>query len=110
MLTYSQALLKLGNKENKKVANNTYLVKNTNGTIGVKLHGTQVVVILPGNTFSLYSGGYRTVTTKQRINAFSPARVYQERGRWFVTVSPENPHISDFYEGITVDEKGEIIT
>ncbi len=69
-------------EKGKKLANNTYLVKTEHG-FGVKLHDTIVVEIRPC-VYILKTGGWLTQTTKERINAFSPARISQSKSIWYV--------------------------
>ena len=68
----------------KKLKNNTYLVRLDSETIGVQLHQTIVVKIHNDGTYTLNSGGWQTVTTKQRINEYSPVRVNQRKYQWYV--------------------------
>lgn len=76
---------KRGNKRpTKKLGNNTYLVRLDPETIGVQLHQTVVVKIHSDGTYTLNSGGWQTVTTKQRINEYCPVRVSQRKYQWFV--------------------------
>lgn len=75
----------------------TRLVKTERG-YGIKLHQTVVVEILPKNEYVLNSGGWRTVTTKERINLYSPVRVYSEKRIWYVI--PGNK--TEFYDGIRI--------
>jgi hypothetical protein len=84
MKTYEEAEAALGTKKSKKVDNNTHLERLTENSIGVKLHSTHVVVYFKNGTTVLNSGGYKTVTTKDRMNKFSSAQVYQTKGEWFV--------------------------
>jgi hypothetical protein len=63
----------------KPVANNTRIVKVDENTLGVKLHNTVVVQIHNDGTYTLNNGGYLTKTTKDRINEYSPARLYQKK-------------------------------
>jgi hypothetical protein len=90
--------LNRGRNGRRKVANNTYLYPANDG-IAVRLHATDVVVIHPDNTYTLNSGGWRTVTTKARINEFSPARVSSHNGIWYAGEYP-------FVDGIRVDANG----
>ena len=55
-------------KDSRKIANNTYL-KRRGQDIAVMLHETDIVIFHPNNTFTLNSGGYRTRTTKARMNS-----------------------------------------
>jgi hypothetical protein len=72
------------NRPTKKLGNNTYLVRIDSETIGVKLHNTIVVTIHQDGTYTLDSGGWQTVTTKQRINEYCPVRVNQRKHQWYV--------------------------
>jgi len=68
----------------RKLENHTYLWPTRDGSYAVRLHATDVVTIHADGTFTLDTGGWYTVTTKDRINRYSPARVYSERGVWCV--------------------------
>lgn len=115
-MNYEKAVATLKNRPSKKVANNTYLVREVEG-VAVKLHQTNVVTFKPDGNVILNSGGWRTVTTKERINRYSPARVYSEGGVWFVyykddygsqTYQPDDctDHRATFFDGMMVDSKG----
>lgn len=84
MKSFTEAVEKLGTRNSRKLANNTYLEKQPDGTIAVRLHSTNVVIYSPDGTITLNSGGWRTPTTKDRINTYSPLLVSQERGIWYV--------------------------
>lgn len=94
-MDFQTATATLKNRESKKVGNNTYLVRISPETIGVRLHNTVVVRIHSDGTYTLNSGGWRTVTTKARINEFCPVRVSQKNYDWFVSGEP-------FHDGIRV--------
>jgi len=72
------------NRPTKKLKNNTYLVRIDSDSIGVQLHNTIVVTIHKDGTYTLNSGGWQTVTTKQRINEYCPVRVNQRKFQWYV--------------------------
>lgn len=71
MFTYQDAMEIIGNRTQKKVANNTYLVALPD-SIGVRLHDTIVVQLYANGQVSFNSGGYQTSTTKNRMQRFSP--------------------------------------
>lgn len=71
-------------RSTKKLGNNTYLVRIDAESIGVQLHNTVVVTIHKDGTYTLNSGGWRTVTTKNRINEYCPVRVNQRKYEWYV--------------------------
>ena len=60
----------------------------TNGRITVVYHNTMVVDVTPEH-ITLDTGGWKTVTTKRRMNQASTQfnlgyTVYQQKGQWFV--------------------------
>ena len=99
---------KLWNESRKrKLGNNTYLVEcmpdseSGKPIYGIKLHQTVVVRYYPNGMLALDSGGWLTVTTKQRMNAFTPhsVHIHQKNREWFVC-SPD--YDGGFYDGLTV--------
>jgi len=56
-------------------------------------------MIRPDGTYRLYSGGWYTLTTKDRIRRFSPCFLSQTNGVWHVGDTP-------FYEGMLIDAEG----
>lgn len=86
----------------RKLAHNTYLV--TDGApewYAVRLHSTNVVTYYQDGSVGLDSGGWRTVTTKDRINRFSPLRVWGDKGAWYVALSPVSTCIVAFADEMT---------
>jgi hypothetical protein len=93
-MTYEQAQQQykkariINGEKRKKLSNNTYLLKDGEQYC-VRLHNTIVVRIFPDNTYVLNSGGWQTRTTKERINNFSPANIYQRNKIWFFSNGEE---------------------
>lgn len=83
----------------RKLANNTYLTRVNTSTIAVQLHGTSVVTYHADGRIVFASGGYRTMTTKARINEFSPADVFQAKGVW--TAYMDKSCSAIFADGLT---------
>ena len=81
--SYAAALSYLGNKQDRPAANNTRLIKREGGRIALRLHSTDIVTWNADGSATLNTGGWRTVTTKSRINAATSARLYQKGGVWF---------------------------
>lgn len=83
---YESANSFLGNKQERKLANNTLIVRGAEDSIGVVLHRTTIVRYYPDGRIQLDSGGWRTVTTKQRINQLLPYpwRLDQTKYEWHV--------------------------
>lgn len=101
-MTHAEAVNMVKGKRNakrRKVGNNTYAEILHDNSVGIMLHSTYVVKIHEDNTYTLQTGGWQTVTTKDRINQYSPVRVYQRNYEWFVKINgKEYP----FMEGMVV--------
>ena len=82
-MTYSQAGDLLGLRQAKKLTYNTTLRRDKDDFV-VRLYQTDIVRICEDGTYVLNTGGFYTVTTKERINRYSPVSVYQHKGEWFL--------------------------
>ena len=86
------------NRKTRKVGNNTYAEILEDGSVGIVLHNTCVVKIHPDNSATLNTGGWYTSTTKDRINKYSPVRVYQKKGKWYLNDG------TSYEDGVTVTD------
>ncbi len=104
----------LGSKQVRKIANNTYARwKDATRDIAICLHSTDVVTFHDDGTITLNSGGYRTVTTKDRINGIlpRPLGVYSNKGVWTLYRKGNNPcTVSEFYDGMRFTTDGDMVT
>lgn len=85
--TYAEADAMLGNRSGKVVANNTKLERTFCDQIGLTYHDTMIVCWHPNGHIELAANGWRTVTTKDRINRVVRAHgynVFQKDHVWFV--------------------------
>lgn len=101
----------LGKRDRRKVANNTYLFRAADNTIHLRLHETDVVVYHPnGGGMTLDTGGWFTVTTKDRINAALPGgfRIYSVKGNWFLHRNIRDLPDVPFVDRMTLWPDGEI--
>ena len=105
MLTYESAQRMLGKRPTKKLARNTYL-RMEDGNAVIRFWETDVIVISPEDIYTLNSGGYLTTTTKERLNSFSPARISQEKGLWYICARDSRKLFAD---GVRVDSSGNVI-
>ena len=82
--------------------------------IAIKLHRTDIVLLSPDNKYQLFSGGYMTSTTKQRLNNLTPAEIIQKDFGWYVLRNPAGgkgkDNLIEFYDGIKVDMHGQVIS
>ena len=67
----------------KKIANNTLRIRYTDGREAIRLHTTDILTFQNGRC-TYNSGGWRTVTTKDRMNTYGPARITQAAGIWYI--------------------------
>ena len=80
----ANALLSGRYHNGRKLENNTYLSRLDDKTIAVRLHATDVVTYHKDGRIVLDTGGWQTVTTKDRLNNYSPVRVFARDRRWYV--------------------------
>jgi len=80
----TQMVLGKRNRGQRKIGNNTYAYIECDGSVSVELHGTKVVRFYQNGLVQLNSGGWRTSTTKQRINKYSPVKIFQKNFEWFL--------------------------
>ncbi len=81
----THALSLLNGRKTRKLASNTYARTLENGAVAVKLHATDILTFNPDGTVTVNSGGYKSNTTKARVNALLPSgfpRLYQSKGVW----------------------------
>lgn len=85
-LNYADCVRLCSKRGVKKIAGNT-TVRIENGRAIIRLHSTDIITITPhegGDEYTLSTGGWRTTTTKARINTFTPFGVYQRNYQWFL--------------------------
>lgn len=72
---------------------NTYIIREDDESISVRYHATNIVNVTEDGVITLNSGGYRTHTTKSRLNEIarlgqdgydSVFTVHQSNFEWFV--------------------------
>ena len=101
-MTYNEAVSLVRGKRKaikRKIGNNTYAFLKDDNSVEIVLHNTPVVTIREDGTYTLRTGGWNTVTTKDRINLYSPVKVYQRKFNWYVTINGKE---YDFMEGMVV--------
>ena len=93
-------ILKGRSKIDRKIANNT-TARIEKDKIIIKYHSSDIAE-LTESTVKLYSDGYKTYTTKERLNWYSPKpfSIFQNKGIWYVW-NYENKSEYLFEDGIT---------
>ena len=99
-LNISQDLIK-----SSKLINpgNTVKIILKDGTEIIRYHHTNIVTKNPDNTYILNSGGWKTKTTKSKINEHAPINMWQEKGVWYFNGIC-------FYDGIKINSEGKLLS
>ena len=86
--TYEAWKAFLGNKTVRKVENNTEIRQTANigkpNVFALYLHGNRIAVWTEDGLIKLSDGGYRSNTTKARLNQFVPVSIYQKDYVWYI--------------------------
>ena len=94
----------------KKIGNNTFEVNYNNGDRVIRLHNTNIITFKNDGSIILNSGGWKTLTTKDRINNFSGLTICQKAYNWYVIIKNDYNNLIAFYDGMTFNSNLELIT
>lgn len=84
------------NTMDRPIANNTRLIQISDDVIGIKFHNTVIVkyfdnshldCINYGDLIQFNTDGWKTITTKERMNQFAPISIWSERHIWYIAKS-----------------------
>jgi hypothetical protein len=92
-------------EKSRKLANNTYAERRQSGAIAIRLHQTDIVTFNQDGSIVANTGGWKTSTTKARLNDYLPCRIWQQRGQWFFT---HNGKQLEFADGLTFNPDGTV--
>ena len=84
---------------NNKISKTATKIRVEAGKTFVRYHATDVVAF-DADIITLNSGGWRTATTKSRMNQTAneynlPFQVFQKKHNWFVTIGSETVEFTD---------------
>ena len=107
-MNYKTAAERLGKRASKKLGNNTYLKQRRKDKIAVRLHETDVLTFTPSGRTILDSGGWRTMTTKDRMNTYLPMgfAVWSDKGDWSLYLN--GSRVAAYRDGLTIGPRGGI--
>jgi hypothetical protein len=91
--------------KSRLVGNNTVEYWRENNERVIRLHNTDIITFKPNGDVVLDSGGWKTITTKARMNNFDlHVRVYQDKSIWYVHQGSWNDPESTvpFYDGMVL--------
>lgn len=103
--SYSSAKEFLGDCESRMVrSKRATTVKKVDNTYQIIYHSTPVVTFHPDDSITINSGGWRSATTKNRINEAigKIAVVWQNKFEWYLFDRTTNTK-SDFEDGIRIN-------
>ena len=105
--THDECANLLGKRDEMRLSGNTWLGRRRGDAYAIKLHGTDVVTFHPSGYIAFATGGWRTVTTKRRLNVVARAhgyRVFQRDFAWYLGsfIWGEESNDRDFHEGIEI--------
>lgn len=80
-------------KRDRPLQNNTRAVLRGEDVIAIELHATDVVQLRRDGSRTLSSGGWRTMTTLDRIRSYGSHHIVNQRGEWLVACEddPRDP-------------------
>lgn len=93
------------NQQRRKLANNTWAERRELGAIAIRLHNTDILTFNPDGSIVCQTGGWKTHTTKDRLNEYLPVQIWQRAGRWFLG---SNGSTIEFADGLTIKPDGTI--
>lgn len=105
---YEQASALLGSRQSKLIGLNTRIQRHENGDIGVTLHSTEVARWDSNGMLEVSTGGWNTVTTRERLNRYLPrgVNVFTKRGVLYIG-NGESEKL--FVDGGKVTPTGELV-
>jgi hypothetical protein len=87
MLTYTSCATLFDKARNpeagKPIGPNTRIMRRGD-SYALRFHATDILTFMPSGAVRYDTGGWRTVTTKERMNKYGLACVYSDRGIWHI--------------------------
>lgn len=112
MLTYEEAAALYARRRRgscrKRLALNTYLHYH-DGDYIVVFHQTPIVNIHSNGCYTVRTGGWATLTTRQRIMQYVPIFIYQQRRRWWVPTTQVSSGRIAFRDEMMINRHGQIV-
>jgi hypothetical protein len=92
----------------KFIDSNTLRIKCQDGSEVIRFYNTDIITIRPNGNYIFTSGGWQTMTTKQRLNDYSPFHLYQKNHLWYICHSDtvNGYDYNWFYDGMEYKKMG----
>lgn len=106
-IKYEDLKKTLKGKGERRIGNNTVLRTLSNGDIAIRYHYTDIFVMNVLNNMRIYTGGWDTVTTIQRLNYLLPrnVRIFKKKGELLISGSNGT---FPFKDGMLITQNGDI--
>lgn len=97
-------------EKSRVIDSNTIEYERADGSKVIRLHLTDIITFNLDGSVTLNSGGWQTVTTKDRMNKFAPCRVFQEKSVWYVSLDGgwDRKNRIPYKDGITIHPDGSV--
>ena len=89
----------------RSIGHNTVVHRKSDGTIAILFHSTNVVIFHQDGRITFNTGGWWSVTTKVRLNEFSPCSVWSEGDGDWAIMGPTGDG-ARFEDGVTMGADG----
>lgn len=89
-------------KTAKKIERNTLRIEYTDGSIAIRLHGTDIITLDPEGNTIFNSDGFKTNVTKSRMCRYGLVNIKQSNNTWFINFKGKDGKdaVTEFYDGI----------
>lgn len=104
---FEQADAYLGGKTNRPLPGRfTRIIRRRDNEIVIRHYATDIITYFEDGAIRLDTGGWRSFTTKERLNEYTPRdlRIFQRRGVWFWSAGKQLGHFAD---GIVFSRDGQ---
>jgi hypothetical protein len=82
--------------------NTMQYTRDKDGAQIIVLHETEIIAKFKSGKIQVFTGGWKTPTTKSRIQEHTPVRITQIKGEWYINGNKDIP----FIEGMMFTEDG----
>ena len=99
-----------------RIIDNNTIRFHTNNVEHIQLHNTVIIRKFPNGDTQFDTGGWRTVTTKDRMNKYSDFSIWSDKGIWYIRHNPTSWEKRDefptyyYYDGIIIGGDGKIVS
>lgn len=112
-MKYNDLVAHLGGKDHKlikRTRSQTEAIRMDDNVIGIRHHDTMIMKYHPNGDIVLDCDGWRTATTKQRLNDYLPRpwTVYQEKHVWYLSRFDNWDKVWTFTDGMVICANGDV--